>query len=308
MKLSACIAAKRFGRRARKHPRRQQTPLRPLALRWRRQVRPAAARIGRPLGTPSNSWFSQVHLHLGWSTTVNNRFRRFLPQAPAAPPSVRSLREPSSASRSLRPGIPTLSTGHRPSRARGASIVFRGGIFRVVDRVPAGARQAMRRGVAPWPDAPASSMSRRPRILALAHRCDAIKVDPPVPQGPVLPVRQPSMRARSAPRERAPESRAVVRSERVRSAKASIELVWRAGHSAAAGASDGMMVVSGSTALAAPSTTSRSAVPATATRMMGESEKARPVPLDPMLVDRLTEDVIRRVERRVRIERERRGI
>jgi hypothetical protein len=30
--------------------------------------------------------------------------------------------------------------------------------------------------------------------------------------------------------------------------------------------------------------------------------------LDPVLVDRLTDDVIRRVERRIRIERERRGV
>jgi hypothetical protein len=30
--------------------------------------------------------------------------------------------------------------------------------------------------------------------------------------------------------------------------------------------------------------------------------------LDPALLDRLTDDVIRRVERRVRIERERRGV
>jgi hypothetical protein len=95
----------------------------------------------------------------------------------------------------------------------------------------------------------------------------------------------------------------------VRTAKAPIELVWRAQHSAAANASDGMMVVSGSTTLAAPATMPRSPAPATAAaRVIAESEKARPASLDPALFDRLTEDDIRRVERRVRIERERRGI
>lgn len=34
----------------------------------------------------------------------------------------------------------------------------------------------------------------------------------------------------------------------------------------------------------------------------------QPIPFDAALVDRLTDDVIRRVERRVRIERERRGL
>lgn len=308
MKLFACIATKRFGRRVRKHPRRQQTPLRPLTLRWRRLPRPTAARTVQPPHLSSNSWFSQIHLHLGWSTTVNNRFRQVPPQAPSPAPPVRSFREPL-ADRSLRPGIPTLSPGPRPRRAAAASIVFRRSIFKVVDGMPAGARQAMRRRVAQAPDAPVSSVSRRLRVRALAHRRDAIKVDAPLSPRSLPSVRRPLMWARSAPRERTPDSQAVVRSERVRTAKAPIELVWRAQHSAAANASDGMMVVSGSTTLAAPATMSRSPAPATAAaRVIAESEKARRASLDPALVDRLTEDVIRRVERRVRIERERRGI
>lgn len=307
MKLFGCIAAKRFGRRARRHPRRQQTPLRPLALRWRRLPRPAVAGIVRQQAPSSNAWFSQVHLHLGWSTTVNSRFRQFPPRPPAAVPSARSFSEPLQASRSRRPGMLLLSTGHRPPRAAGVSMVFRRSV-RVVDGAAIGVRQAMRHGGAQAPDIPVSSVSRRLRILAPAYRRDAIKVDAPVPPRSRPSVRQPLMWGRSTPRERTPDSRAVERLERVRTGKAPIELVWRARHSSAADASDGMMVVTGSAALPAPPTVSRSAVQVSPARVTGESEKARPVPLDPALVDRLTEDVIRRVERRVRIERERRGI
>lgn len=309
MKLSASIAAKRFGRRARKHPRRQQAPLRPLALRWRRLLRPAAAAgIKQLVRSYSNSWFSQVHLHLGWSTTVNNRFRH-LRQSPAPAPVVRPLRETLSVTRSLSPDIPTPSTGRRLPRVAGTRIVFRRNVFRLPDGIPATARQAMLRGVAPTPDAPVGSIPRRGRIAGLAHRRGAIKVDAPARQQPAPSVLRSLTWARGAPRERTPDAQAVVRSDRVRTAKAPIELVWRAQHGTGAGASDGMMVVGGPTALAAPATMSRSPTPATAAaRVIAESEKARPVPLDPALVDRLTEDVIRRVERRVRIERERRGI
>jgi hypothetical protein len=51
-----------------------------------------------------------------------------------------------------------------------------------------------------------------------------------------------------------------------------------------------------------PETAVETALPA------ASAPAARITALDPALVDRLTDDVIRRVERRVRIERERRGI
>jgi hypothetical protein len=308
MKLSACIAAKQFGRRVWKHPRRQRTPLRPLALRWRRLPRPVAARVVQPPHSASNTWFSQVHLHLGWLAAVNNRFRQFPPQAPSTAPSARSFRETLSVSRSLRPDIPGPSTGHRLPLAAGARIVFRRNVFRLFDGMPITARQAMRRRIAPTPDAPVNSIARRMRVADLAHRRGAIKVDAPVRQRPAASGLRSLAWARSTPRGRTLDAPAVVRSERVRIAKAPVELVWRAQHSVASGASDGMMVVSGSMALATPAAVSRSPVPAAASRVTSESEKARPAPLDPMLVDRLAEDVIRRVERRVRIERERRGI
>jgi hypothetical protein len=41
---------------------------------------------------------------------------------------------------------------------------------------------------------------------------------------------------------------------------------------------------------------------------VADGAAARITDLDPRLLDRVTDDVIRRVERRVRIERERRGL
>jgi hypothetical protein len=41
---------------------------------------------------------------------------------------------------------------------------------------------------------------------------------------------------------------------------------------------------------------------------MNDKAVVRATALDPFLADRLAEDVIRRIERRIRIERERRGL
>jgi hypothetical protein len=51
-----------------------------------------------------------------------------------------------------------------------------------------------------------------------------------------------------------------------------------------------------------------SAIPAVMAAGSARAARVQISDLDPRLVDRLTDDVIRRVERRVRIERERRGL
>jgi hypothetical protein len=89
-------------------------------------------------------------------------------------------------------------------------------------------------------------------------------------------------------------------------AKRPPELVWRAPAKAA-----GPLHEMAATEANGPAMT---AIRATSFRTGGSAEAsqaaaiARPMPIDPSLMDRLAEDVIRRVERRNRIDRERRGI
>jgi hypothetical protein len=87
------------------------------------------------------------------------------------------------------------------------------------------------------------------------------------------------------------------------------DLVWSASRGAPAGTS---VVAPPAAASAWPSRPPRS-VPELVTAVetppsVASAGAARITALDPALVDRLTDDVIRQVERRVRIERERRGI
>jgi hypothetical protein len=89
------------------------------------------------------------------------------------------------------------------------------------------------------------------------------------------------------------------------------ELVWRAALRSTAGASSGARHAD----RAAPSPQVPSAAPfprpeagVEAPARAADGAAVRITDLDPRLLDRVTDDVIRRVERRVRIERERRGL
>jgi hypothetical protein len=88
------------------------------------------------------------------------------------------------------------------------------------------------------------------------------------------------------------------------------ELVWRRLQRLSDGAVDGARAMvappSFQRALARPPSSPESAPPAPP--FSGPRATSPATQLDPALLDRLTDDVIRRVERRVRIERERRGL
>jgi hypothetical protein len=89
-----------------------------------------------------------------------------------------------------------------------------------------------------------------------------------------------------------------------------LDLVWRGPMAIAPAAFDGAAPQHSVTALAALST-SMDPAPAAATAQDAprrERDALRALALDPAVADRLADDVIRRVERRIRIERERRGI
>jgi hypothetical protein len=88
-----------------------------------------------------------------------------------------------------------------------------------------------------------------------------------------------------------------------------LELVWRAPAKTAAGPfhETAGTEANGSTMTSLQATSFRAGGSPEASQAAATA-KARPMPFDSSIMDRLAEDVIRRVERRVRIDRERRGI
>jgi hypothetical protein len=87
------------------------------------------------------------------------------------------------------------------------------------------------------------------------------------------------------------------------------ELVWSASRGAAVATSATVPAAAASVWPGRPPRPASQPETALETSLPAASAAAtRITALDPALVDRLTDDVIRRVERRVRIERERRGI
>jgi hypothetical protein len=87
--------------------------------------------------------------------------------------------------------------------------------------------------------------------------------------------------------------------------RAPATMVWRKSASAAGAPESARDLASTAPALR-PSAPQRAATPAAAAPAV-QKEALRAATLDPAIADRLADDVIRRVERRARIERERRG-
>lgn len=128
--------------------------------------------------------------------------------------------------------------------------------------------------------------------------------------GPLASTKQVTLLLR---RQRIPSQRAAM-PEDARSAaamlKRSPELVWRALVAGTAGALEEGTRMHARTEVPPPP--QRIELPRAAMQARSSATRAnddmRSMLLDPALVDRLADDVIRRVERRIRIERERRGI
>jgi hypothetical protein len=283
-RLSAVAAARRLaaGRI------RVAFPLRVgVALRWRRErsasIPKSSLRIAQSFSYPS------FHLHLVSRTTVTMEQRRSADRLRARFHSTgpRSLREPASQTEfgRVRADATPVATLNRRDASTKSKNRLRGEFADTVRYARPG--RVLARAERPWAT-PASVVSGpsgfRRSTRTLASRTGAVIL---------RDTRQePTASAATVVRRR---RRAVERIEpRPRQAP---EMVWRTRPRTGSTSSPEGVVSSETTV--APSRPSGRPEPATAVAATS---------LHPQILDRLAEDVIRRVERRVRIERERRGL
>jgi len=256
------------------------------------------------------SWFSHFHLHFNERTTrlVSRAVSPDTPRLTAANDSRFQLRYLDLTSARAR-GVASM-VPHRPHRA--AHVLVTGQIL--APRTPPATKEP-------------GSVRRSPVSMAMSPPLDQRRMLPPGERtqirphrgasrnhaavtGPSRPVRrrevQASRRSTSRP---ADVSLPAAAAKPPRDSQHPADLTWRTLPEAAALVADrGAHAAAHVAARPAPA-----AVPSTPDTSTVEARKDRPAilsaaSLDPCLLDRLTDDVIRRVERRIRIERERRGL
>jgi hypothetical protein len=294
-------------------------------------VVPRVVRSSSP--TALNTWFSHFHLHFGRTESVTSLPRPFSSQAPHAMPIV--WRQPPER---VPPARPSARSDRSPDHGQplprlDASLAIRHGIFHRTHIVTAAANRQvpLRRAeqtlrisgrppsghvVAPKPARRGAAVDTARHPITVWRR-QRVEPSEAAASKPVAKRRLSELAWRTPPKIAAPSrgeaARAGVSDSPIAArrvvAKRPLELVWRAPAKTAAGP---LNETAGTEANSSTMTSMR----ATSFRAGGSAEasqagaiaKARPMPFDPSMVDRLAEDVIRRVERRVRIDRERRGI
>jgi hypothetical protein len=294
LKLAA-LASRAFARRLRAG-RRGRAPWRALALRWRRALPRSAA---APAAGPS----ARVHV---WLAQIDLRFSTFASALPAAAMSPRR-----GTGRAPRAGGATALRRHaavlqqrRPSRS---------------DLHPRGGRVGARRfeSLALQPAAPAreqpSAFPVRKLRLGLAspllHRPGHTAARTGDAHRPPAATAARTLYYVRASRGGAPAGGAprADRSARERRAHLPAMMVWRKSARAENAPEAARDFASAAPAARPDVAPARAALPALASAA-GPREPTLAAALDPALADRLADDIIRRVERRVRIERERRGV
>ncbi len=165
----------------------------------------------------------------------------------------------------------------------------RGGAVQLVD-----ASQSIRLGVGSW---------SRSRIPVAPIRSRAPVAQRPAGARASMGLPRPGSLGRQAADPQAAFTPASPRMQ-VLATRRPVELVWRANRSVAATAGDDppAAVTSGNVAAARP------APPTAPAGRASDKGVVWAAALDPLLADRLADDVIRRIDRRARIERERRGL
>jgi hypothetical protein len=318
MNLTACVAARKFAQRhERGETRRPRTSWNPIGFRWRRAARPAAPRFGRPPSpVVSHAWFPQFHLHVGAAEKASERPRQFPAHLPRATTII--WRQAPELLLQGRPLVP----GERRSAAREQQLGGAGPRFalrrfnsrEIPAAIPAAAAQSAPGRVRQVFRHTAATPLHRAVVPASADGRTAIHTATPVRRRTYAAPLQWRARGQSVAREsfielsEGPALRASVRPPAVVMDRAP-ELVWRARAKSTMSAvtEPACEGVTPSPIAAARIASFCPTSPAVASQTR-ESANARPVALDPAVVDRIADDVIRRVERRARIERERRGL
>jgi hypothetical protein len=269
---------------------------RPLTLCWAKPVRPAA-----PSGARTTSHATHLHRH---STTLNLHF--------------------------------AVSMQNRPERVTAATLHFPAPP--AVAR-PAGATHTERRHLTLHHLRTDTSRLQRESMFAFTRRVDRVhsftttnvamspaeRVPEAVVARNVTSARAPEIALPAQPRRRAAmtlatptrESRAAAptqsASKPTHSPAAATPLVWRKSTSAAREQFDEQSIAESDstpsrTRSSSPAPISNAAPPTPAITAQQAREAVRANLLDSAVADRLADDVIRRVEKRMRIERERRGL
>jgi hypothetical protein len=298
--LAARAAAARFAS-PRGKARGPRDAWRPVALRWRsRRRRPENLRARHTTAAAQAVWLPQFHLH--FSACVRERIGRGSPPGFPAAASIHDARRivfdrQWTSIRAATLALHLLRTYRSPRTQAGMAAAH---AFRPLGAPPIAPRLA---------DRPRRSLFERTQegVRAGVPR-DA---RPPVAARPRIPPREPQVSRRPslafghAVARRSPESAASpVRLGRL------AELVWRAAPQPPMSVADeGPRVDLPASSHQAPARSfpgpeTAAAPPPRAARVAAPQVMS----LDPGLLDRLADDVIRRIEKRARIERERRGL
>ncbi len=303
--LAARVAAVRLIRFRRGAPGKTWTP---VVLRWRRRLPRQIRGAAHPGIAAQHLWHLQFHLHF-------TRLRVGQPNKMRWPASLPPSRESRRIDLKRAGTIVRAATLEQPARsihdgpsARYAALP---GVLNVYSVAKAAIYPARRPAAAS-----AGHPARRPAPLVLSHlRLEILRPNTPGydiirPLGARVPARLSELPSHS----RAPNSpHSAEISRRPRSARhgqqnRAPELVWSSSRPAPEAVGP---LKSGSEDSPGPGRRSSGSGPAPVAEQVVSLPRVSAAPitvLDPALLDRLTDDVIRRVERRVRIERERRGV
>lgn len=310
LSLPARIAAARFVTRRRiRSPRGEAW--RPLALRWRsHRTRRPRARAGTTATTLTAIWQPLLHVHFN---TIVNRLERLIESVATTPVSI--------ARQARRSVLTHVWLHRRPADAPRGSLDFNrtapsvstrtllSGAPYLAPRLPA------RRSPVSIRTANARSGKSPQRSQLFERQVSVVRrvfLDDPV--SPMRARRHPGGGG-SVERTAAGESARALPAgfiDDVTSIRAhrAVDLSWRSAARPTTPPTVEERRASGTRAFVGDDRTANesAATPVITTTDTGAPPVVERAPFDAVLLDRLTDDVIRRVERRVRIERERRGL
>ncbi|MDQ6634406.1 MAG: hypothetical protein M3Z10_06565 [Gemmatimonadota bacterium] len=296
--------------------RRRGAAIRAAVMRWRRPaITPATAPVGRTDRSSGQVWLPAIHLHL-----ARHVVERMIGGLAACSTSARAV---------------TMRIRQRVGRDR--LILQRATHLSMIRHEIAATRtllSGMSRGVptatSPWPPRRLRAELAATRVASTAHgasvpsqrpteahvRSGAVAAgsDRRISTAPRRLFDGVGVRARragvgSVARPSLPGERAIGSLHTAPGRRA--ELLWRSPEPPAPRRSDEASPRTQSTSRSQAPGPDASSTPATVTRAAGRAARGGLLQLSdlaPSFVDRLADDVIRRVERRVRIERERRGL
>jgi hypothetical protein len=310
--IAGVLAARDAARRMATRRTRSCTPRalpKPLTLRWRRERRPAAALGGRVVAGPTVQWFAQYHFH---STA---------PWRPARMHAASSRAAAAGVSQQTRYLVMRVGAPRRDATSPGRALLTREIVHVSVGRTrlpPRAKLNASAHAFAPISVARSDMLYaiRHSRSIELRRVADGARAKGPRPAGTPRSRSLGRVHAHSARVQTSFATASNVDSARTARAPQRVAmrhdggevLVWRR-------AARSAIVVGEDTPTQHVESTRNTASHATASgaaATVAQEHVTRPAAfdfarLDPSFVDRLSDDVIRRVERRIRIDRERRG-